>query len=113
MHYIIDAKNKPLGRLASEVAHILQGKKSASYEPNKPGTDTILVKNMSGITISGGKETKKIYYRHTGYMGHLYEKTFAMFFAKSPEEVLRRTVENMLPRNFLRQNRMNRLTIEK
>lgn len=113
MKHVIDAKNQKLGRLASRVAHILQGKHSASYERNKPGTDTVVVTHVGAMEVTGGKEKKKIYYRHTGYMGHLQRRTYAMMFLKSPEEVLRRAISAMLPKNFLRQNRMNRLKIEK
>ncbi len=113
MDYIIDAKNKRLGRLASEIAVILQGKKHPNYEPRNRGEDRVIVKNAGALTVSGGKETKMIYYKHTGYMGHLREKTFEQLFAKSPENVLRKAIENMLPRNFLRAKRLNMLKIEK
>lgn len=113
MLYTIDAKNKRLGRLASEIAVILQGKHSVKYETNKPGDDRVVVKNVSQLTVSGSKATEKIYYKHTGYMGHLREKTFEQRFAKSPERVLRDAVENMLPRNFIRAKRLNMLKIER
>lgn len=113
MQHILDAKNKMLGRIAGQVAHLLQGKQSPSYQPNKVVTDTVVVKNASLMTVSGGKETKKTYYRHTGYMGHLRESTYESEFKKSPAEVLRKAVFNMLPKNFIRQDRLNRLTIEK
>ncbi len=112
MDYIIDAQNKRLGRIASEIAVILQGKKSARYEPRLRGEDRVIVKNVKGLTVSGAKEVKKIYYRHTGYMGHLRERTFEQAFAKSPTEVLRRAVTHMLPKNFLRDKRMKMLRIE-
>jgi large subunit ribosomal protein L13 len=113
MHHVLDAQKKPLGRLATEIARILQGKHSPSYQKNHPGTDTILVKNAGLMTVSGGKETKKIYYRHTGYMGHLRESSYQAAFAKSPAEVLRKAVFNMLPKNWIRQDRLNRLVILK
>ena len=113
MQHIIDGKNKILGRVAGEVAHILQGKHSAEYQPNKVITDTVLVRNASLIAVSGGKEIKKIYYRHTGYMGHLRESSYEQEFKKSPTEVLRKAVFNMLPKNFIRQDRLNQLIIEK
>lgn len=113
MDHTIDAKNKVLGRLATEIALILQGKKNASYEPRERGNDRVTVKNAGGMKVTGGKETKKIYYRHTGYMGHLREKTYEQKFAQSPENVLRNAVRNMLPRNFLRDKRLKMLKIEK
>ncbi len=113
MDYIIDAKNKRLGRLATEIAVILQGKKSATYAPHKRGDDRVIVKNAGDISVSGGKEKKTIYYRHTGYMGHLREKTLEQVKAQSPEKLIRTAVENMLPRNFLRAKRLNMLKIER
>lgn len=92
---------------------ILQGKKHASYEPRLRGEDRVIVKNVSGIAVTGGKEKKKIYYRHTGYMGHLREHRYAEEFAKHPQEVLREAVRRMLPRNFLRDKRLAMLKIER
>ncbi len=113
MEHIIDAKDQKLGRLASKIATILQGKLSAGYNPRLSGTDRVIVKNASKIVVTGRKETQKIYYRHTGYMGHLYEKPYKDAFAKSPEKVLTLAVKRMLPQNFLNQKRLNRLVIEK
>ncbi|MEK7192398.1 MAG: 50S ribosomal protein L13 [Patescibacteria group bacterium] len=113
MNHVIDATNQKLGRLASKIAQILQGKLHPSYNPRLPGSDRVVVKNASKIAVSGEKMEKKIYYRHTGYMGHLREKVFKDAFAKSPEKVLLLAVSRMLPKNFLRQPRLNRLVIER
>jgi len=113
MDYLIDAKDKRLGRLASEIAQILQGKKDVSYEPRLEGKDRVLVKNVSQLVVTGRKAKQKIYYSHTGYMGHLRRRTLAMVFEKSPAKVLERAVYNMLPKNRLRIKRMKRLVIEK
>ncbi len=113
MEYLIDATNQRLGRLASQIASILQGKRDVRYEPRLSGSDRVRVKNAGKITVSGKKASQKIYYHHTGYMGHLREKTFREEFARSPEEVLRRTVEHMLPKNKLRTNRLKCLVIER
>jgi len=109
MDYQIDAKNKILGRLATEIAAILQGKKSAAYGPQKIGGDRVLVRNFKAIRLSGNKFKEKIYYRHTGYMGHLKEKTFEQIFTKDPKKVLREAVRRMLPKNFLNARRLNNL----
>ena len=109
MDHTIDAKNKRLGRLASEIAVILQGKKHTDYEPRVAGADRVLVKNYKEITVSGRKAIQKIYYRHTGYMGHLKETQFKEAFAKNPKNVLREAVRRMLPKNFLNQKRLNNL----
>ncbi|PIT92977.1 MAG: 50S ribosomal protein L13 [Candidatus Harrisonbacteria bacterium CG10_big_fil_rev_8_21_14_0_10_38_8] len=110
--YVIDAQGKILGRLASEVAVILQGKNTPDYERNKVGNTKVVIKNAKGIQVTGNKENKKVYYHHTGYMGHLREETYRQVFKKDPTEVIRKAVFNMLPKNLLRQRRMNRLTIE-
>lgn len=109
MEYNIDAKNKILGRLASEIALILQGKKSASYERNRVSDDKVYVTNVKDIKVTGNKATQKIYYRHTGYVGHLKELTYEKKFAKDPKSVLRQAVRKMLPKNFLNQKRLKNL----
>ena len=114
MDYRIDATNKNLGRLASEIAIILQGKKNPNYEPRLAGEDKVIIKNVDKITLTGKKETDKVYYHHTGYMGHLKEETYPEVVAKKgKEEVLRRAVMQMLPKNRLQNQRMKRLIIEK
>jgi large subunit ribosomal protein L13 len=113
MDHVIDAKNKRLGRLASEIAVILQGKKTPKYEPRLVGSDRVILKNFREVTVSGKKTKDKIYYRHTGYAGHLKERSYEEAFAKSPENVIRAAVRRMLPKNFLNQKRMNRLVFSK
>lgn len=109
MDYHIDAKNRKLGRLASEIALILQGKKSAKYEPRLVGSDRVILKNCDRVIVTGKKATQKIYYRHTGYVGHLKETSFETAFKKSPENVIRESVRKMLPKNFLNQKRLKNL----
>ncbi|MBI5220245.1 MAG: 50S ribosomal protein L13 [Candidatus Liptonbacteria bacterium] len=113
MDYIIDAKGKKLGRLATEIAHILQGKQSAGYRPNAVAKVRVLVKNCQDLGLDSARSDKKIYYRHTGYMGHLKEATLAERFARAPEQVVRDTVRHMLPKNFLNQKRLNNLKFVK
>mgnify|MGYP001590155339 CR=1 len=113
MDFIIDVKNRPLGRVATEIAIILQGKHTAKYQPNRPGSDKVIVKNIKNIKVTGKKYDQKIYYKHTGYMGHLREKTYKQVFEKTPERVLEHAVRGMLPKNFLTDKRMRRLVIEK
>lgn len=113
MDYTINAVNKPLGRLASEIAVILQGKKNPDYEPRLEGKDKVTVQNVAKMAISGKKMKQKKYYRHTTQIGHLKEKTLEMIWEKrGPAEVLRRTVMGMLPKNRLRIKRIKRLIIE-
>ncbi len=109
MDYHLDAKNKPLGRLASEIALILQGKKSPKYEPRLVGSDRVLIQNCKDMAFTGNKREQKIYYKHTGYVGHLKEKTLEQAMQKDPKWVLREAVRRMLPKNFLNQRRMKNL----
>jgi large subunit ribosomal protein L13 len=109
MDYHIDLKNKILGRAASDISLILQGKKSATYEPNRVSDDKVYVTNFEHIVITGNKAKQKIYYHHTGYVGHLKELTYEKKFAKDPKSVLRQAVRKMLPKNFLNQKRLKNL----
>jgi len=109
MDYNIDAKNKILGRLASEIAQILQGKKNPKYEPRLVSGDRVFVKNYQGIKVTGKKFKEKIYYHHTGYVGHLKEKTMEQIFQRDPKRVLREAVRRMLPKNFLNAKRLKNL----
>jgi large subunit ribosomal protein L13 len=106
MEHIIDAKGKRLGRVASEIAVILQGKKSPKYERNRVSNDQVIVKNADKITLSGNKAKTKVYYHHTGYMGHLKELPYELAFKKDPKKVLREAVKHMLPKNFLNKRRI-------
>ncbi|MFA6365214.1 MAG: 50S ribosomal protein L13 [Candidatus Paceibacterota bacterium] len=111
MEYQIDAKQKPLGRVASEIAIILQGKKNPSYDPRVEGTDSVSVSNVKEIKLTGKKAEQKMYYKHTGPLGHLHERKFENVFEKNPGWVLRRAVRLMLPKNKLSSRRMRRLKI--
>jgi len=110
---VMDVKNKSLGRAATEIALILQGKDKASYEQRKIGGNIVRVKNISGLKFTGRKLEQKTYYRHTGFMGHLKSKTLEEAFAKSPEWVLRHAVRGMLPKNSLLPKRLKLLVIDK
>ena len=114
MDYIFDAKNKRLGRLASEIAVILQGKKNPDYEPRMAGIDRVIVKNIGAIEVSGQKAKQKVYYHQpAGYIGHLKKRTYREVFAKNPTKVLRMAVLRMLPKNRLQAKRIKRLIFEK
>ena len=112
MDIIIDAKKQRLGRLATKIAAVLQNKNSVTYEPRLEGGNRVIVKNITDIEISGNKADQKIYYRHTGYMGHLKEKTYKEAFTKKPAWVLRHAVAGMLPKNRLQAKRLKQLIIE-
>jgi len=111
--YTIDAKGRPLGRVATEVALSLMGKKKAGYVPNAVPTIKVEVVNADHLEISDKKKREKIYVRYSGYPGGQKQETMAQVLAKhgSPE-VLRRAVYNMLPGNKLRNERMKNLSIK-
>lgn len=107
--YHIDAKNKNLGRLATEIANILNGKKDPGYAQNKVSGDKVYLKNFAQIAVTGNKLTQKVYYRHTGYVGHLKEETMGERLEKDPKRLIREAVRKMLPKNFLNARRLKNL----
>lgn len=107
----IDASGQSIGRLASEISKILQGKHKATYQPNVDMGDFVEVRNAAQVKITGNKLAGKTYYRYSGYPGGLKRTPLKEVFAKDPGEALRRAVRNMLPKNRLRDGRMKRLTV--
>ena len=97
--YLIDANGKVLGRLASEIAKILRGKKKAVFSPHVDTGDFVIVVNAEKIKLTGDKLRGKVYYHHSGYPGALKVMTAEKLLAKKPEELLRRAVKGMLPKN--------------
>lgn len=110
--HTIDATEKPLGRLASEIARVLQGKHKVAYMPNTDCGDTVEIVNVQKIKFTGKKLEQKMYYRHSGYLGGLKEIPARKVFAENPAEVLKIAVKNMLPKNRLLVGRMKRLIIK-
>jgi len=109
--HIIDATNKVLGRLASQIVILLQGKHKPNFLPYRDMGDFVIVKNVERIRLTGKKIEQKKYYRHSGYLGHLKEIPIKKVFTQKPEEVLRKAVSGMLPKNRLRKIRLKRLKI--
>ncbi|MDP2820832.1 MAG: 50S ribosomal protein L13 [bacterium] len=110
--YTIDANGKILGRLASKIAVLLMGKNKPSFIKNKDMGDFVIVKNVSKIRFTGNKIKKKIFYRHTGYIGSLKKITLGKAFEENPAKVLRASIFGMLPKNRQRKERLRRLKIE-
>jgi len=106
----IDAENKVLGRLASEIASLLRGKHKTDFAPHKDIGDFVVVKNAHKIRFTGKKLDHKKYYHHTGYPGGLKELPMKKLFDKKPGEVLRKAVLGMLPKNRLRSKMIKRLS---
>ncbi len=99
--YVIDAEGKTLGRLASEIARRLRGKHKPEYTPHVDTGDYIIVINAEKVKVTGRKEEKKIYYRHSGYPGGLKAISLGKQRAAHPERIIENAVRGMLPKNPL------------
>ena len=95
--YVVDATDKTLGRLATEVANVLRGKNKAIYTPNIDTGDFVIVVNAEKIKVTGKKLDDKIYYTHSDYVGGLKSQTLREKLAKKPEDVIEHAVKGMLP----------------
>jgi len=108
---LVDAEDKVLGRMATEIARILRGKHKAVFTPHVDTGDFIVVVNADKIRLTGKKLTDKVYYHHTGYTGNLKMTTARNLLEKKPEEVLRHAVRGMLPKNHLGRELLKKLKI--
>lgn len=99
--YVIDAKDEPLGRVATRAAHILRGKHKVTYTPNVDCGDYVIVVNASKINLTGNKLDDKIYYNHSGYTGGLRERTAKEMRENYPVEMIERAVKGMIPHTRL------------
>ena len=99
--YVIDAEGKPLGRVASKAAHILRGKHKATYTPHIDCGDYVIIVNASKVLLTGNKLEDKKYYSHSQYPGGLRTRTAKEMIEKYPEEMVRKAVKGMLPKNRL------------
>jgi large subunit ribosomal protein L13 len=99
--YLIDAKDKVLGRVATKTAMVLRGKHKPKFTPFLDMGDNVIIVNAEKIKLTGGKPFKKKYYRHSGYPGGLKETTYLEMMKKDPTFVVRNAVKGMLPHNRL------------
>ncbi len=99
--WLVDAQDAVLGRLASQVAHILRGKHKPSFAPHMDTGDFVVVVNAAGVRLTSDKGAKKIYYRHSGYPGGLRQQTAEDLLRTRPEEAVRRAIKGMIPHNRL------------
>lgn len=109
--FVVDAKGQTLGRLATQVAGLLAGKHKPEYATHLDTGDHVIVINASGVTVNGDKLAAKVYARHSGYPGGFRQETLGDLLARRPEEVIRRAVKGMLPRNRLGVQQLRKLKV--
>lgn len=109
--YVIDAEDKTLGRMATEIARRLRGKHKAIFTPHVDTGDYIVVVNAVKVRVTGNKAKDKMYYRHSGYPGGLKTISFEKLLAKSPRSVIEAAVKGMLPKNSLGRQMFSKLKI--
>ncbi len=111
--FLVDAKDKNLGRLCTEIAKILRGKNKPTFTPHLDCGDFVIVINADKIKVTGNKLKNKNYYRHSGYVGNLKVTSLEKMMEKSPEFVIRNAVKGMLPHNILGKKILKKLKIYK
>ena len=109
--YVVDATDETLGRLASRIARVLEGKHRPEYQPNLDSGDHVIVLNASRINVTSGKRETKLYIRHSGYPQGLKQETLGHLLERRPEEVIRRAVKGMLPHNRLGAQQLRKLKV--
>ena len=109
--YVVDAEGKTLGRLATQIADTLRGKRKPEYTPHCDTGDFVVVVNAAKITVTGKKRSDKVYFRHTGYPGGIKSRTLAEMLDRRPEDVIRNAVQGMLPRNRLARQQLRKLKV--
>lgn len=109
--FIVDAKDKILGRLAAPVAAILRGKHKPIFSPHLDCGDHVIVINAAHVKVTGQKLDKKIYYKHTGYYGHLKKPPLKEVLRKQPTSIIKQAVTGMIPRNRLRKHILSKLKV--
>ena len=109
--YVVDAQDKVLGRMATEIARVLRGKHKPVFTPNMDAGDFVIVINARGVRLTGKKRDQKVYYRHTEYPGGIRERTAAKMLDDKPEELVMQAVKGMLPKNRLSRKLVTKLKI--
>lgn len=109
--YVVDATGHTLGRLASEVASILRGKKKPTFTPHIDTGDYVIIVNADKIAVTGKKLDQKVYYQHSGWVGGMKETTLKEMLAKKPEAVIEKAVKGMLPKGPLGREMMTKLHV--
>jgi large subunit ribosomal protein L13 len=109
--YVVDAEGKTLGRLATQIADALRGKRKPEYTPHVDTGDFVVVVNAEKIHVTGNKLEQKRYWRHSGYPGGIKSRSLAEMLDQRPEEVIRKAVKGMLPRNRLARKQLTKLKV--
>ena len=109
--YLVDARDKVLGRMATQIATRLRGKQKPIFTPHMDAGDFIVVVNADKLVLTGKKWDDKIYYRHSGYIGGLKQISARKLLEKKPEDILRLAVKGMLPKNSLGRRQLKKLKI--
>ena len=109
--FLVDAEGQTLGRLATQIADTLRGKRKPQYTPHVDTGDFVVVVNAEKIGVTGNKLDQKRYYRHSGYPGGLHSRTLRAQLERRPTEVLRTAVRGMLPKNRLARRQLTKLKI--
>ncbi|GMR09033.1 MAG: 50S ribosomal protein L13 [Gammaproteobacteria bacterium] len=109
--FVVDATDRTLGRMATEIAHRLRGKHKAEYTPHVDTGDYIVVINAEKVRVTGNKFTDKMYHHHTGYIGNLKSISFDKLQAKAPTRIIEKAVKGMLPKNHLGRAMFSKLKV--
>lgn len=109
--YVLDASEAPLGRVATKTASLLLGKGKPTVSPHVDGGDYVVIINADKLVVTGGKEQKKAYYRHSGFPGGLKKRTLAEQLEQDPTKIIEKAVRGMLPDNKLSAGRLERLKV--
>jgi large subunit ribosomal protein L13 len=109
--YLVDVDSKVLGRVATQIANVLRGKNKPTFTPSVDTGDFVIVVNAEKIALTGKKMSDKVYYSHSGYVGGLKEITAGKLIEKKPEDLLKKAVKGMLPKNKLARHMLKKLKI--
>ncbi|MBL1200538.1 MAG: 50S ribosomal protein L13 [Nostoc sp. GBBB01] len=109
--YVVDATDKRLGRLASEIAQVLRGKNKPEFTPHLDTGDFVIVVNAEKVAVTGKKRTQKVYHRHSGRPGGMKTETFAKLQQRLPERIIEHAVKGMLPKNSLGKQLFTKLKV--
>ncbi len=109
--YVVDAQNVILGRLATQVAHVLRGKHKPTFAPHMDMGDFVIVVNAAGVKLTGSKDVQSLSYRHSGYPGGLRSISFGRLLEEKPERLVEQAVRGMLPKNTIGRAQLRKLKV--